>query len=144
MRTSITMSLLLVTGVLGVTGCAATSPRTLVQSALADTHLGWQPAPENQLAFSLATATGIARVELRPLPEKLQVLTLDLPGMEKVEGVQWRNDSGDHALLYSGSQGYDGVTLERRGHGFRLGISGAALERVRGGGTLTVIDYYRS
>ena len=143
MRASITMSWLLAMGVAGLAGCAATAPQTLVQSALADTHLGWQSAPEHQLAFSLATATGIARVELRPLPADLQTLTLDLPGMQKVEGVQWIGENGQSAMLYSGVDGADGVTLQRKGHGYRLQISGAALERLRGGGVLTVIDYYR-
>ncbi|MCW8126302.1 hypothetical protein [Microbulbifer halophilus] len=143
MRTSIILSLLLVSGTLGTAGCVTTSPQTLVQSALADTHLGWQPAPEHQLAFSIATASGIARLELRPLPADLETLTLDLPGMEKVEGVQWRSGDGEHAMLYSGAAGMEGVELQRQGHGFRLEISGAALDRVRGGGVLTVIDFYR-
>lgn len=141
MRVLITMSLLLAAG---LTGCAVTAPRhSLVQSALADTHLGWQPAPENQLAFSLATTTGIARVELRPLPENLHTLTLDLPGMRRVEGVQWRGSSGDGAMLYDGVGGPEGVSLKPRGHGFRLRISGEALDLVRGGGVMTVIDVYR-
>jgi len=137
------MSWLLAAGVMALVGCTATAPQNLVQSALADTHLGWQPAPEHQLAFSLATATGIARVTLRPLPQDLQTLTLDLPGMQKVEGVQWVGENGKSAMLYSGVDGNDGVRLERQHHGFRLEISGAALDRVRGGGVLTVIDYYR-
>ncbi|WP_323843824.1 hypothetical protein [Microbulbifer magnicolonia] len=143
MHTSIMMSLLFVLGIAGLAGCATTAPQTLVQSALADTHLGWQPAPENQLAFSVATATGIARVELRPLPRELHTLTLELPGMRKVEGVQWRGDDGGHSMLFDGSGGPDGVSLQSRGHGFRLQIKGAALDLVRGGGMLTVIDYYR-
>jgi len=143
MRASIIRSLLLAAGIAVLAGCVTSSPRTLVQSALADTHLGWQPAPENQLAFSLATASGIARVELRPLPQDLDTLTLELPGMRKVEGVQWRGGDGQQAMLYDGVGGPDGVSLERRGHGFRLQISGPALDLVRGGGVLTVIDYYR-
>ncbi|WP_346839564.1 hypothetical protein [Microbulbifer sp. SAOS-129_SWC] len=143
MRASITMSLLLIVGLTCLAGCGTTAPRTLVQSALADTHLGWQPAPEHQLAFSLATATGIARVTLQPLPQDLKTLTLDLPGMQKVEGVQWVGENGHSAMLYSGADRTDGVVLQRQHHGFRLQISGAALERVRGGGVLTVIDYYR-
>ncbi|MFI2810404.1 MULTISPECIES: hypothetical protein [unclassified Microbulbifer] len=139
MRAVITISLLV--GVLA--GCVATSPRNLVQSGLADTHLGWQPAPENQLAFSLATASGIARIELRPLPGELEVLTLDMPGMEKVEGVQWLGSDGGHAMLFSGVPEATGVTLERKPRGFRLVIAGEALELIRGGGVLTVIDYYR-
>ncbi|WP_237060565.1 hypothetical protein [Microbulbifer sediminum] len=139
MRVVIMVSLLV--GVLA--GCVSTSPRHLVQSGLADTHLGWQPAPENQLAFSLATASGIARIEFRPLPEELEVLSLDMPGMEKVEGVQWLGSDGDHAVLFSGIPGAAGVTLERKARGFRLVIAGEALDLVRGGGVLTVIDYYR-
>lgn len=130
-------------GLTVLAGCTTTPPQTLVQSALADTHLGWQPAPENQLAFALATASGIGRVELRPLPEHLDTLTLDLPGMRKVEGVQWRGDDGENAMLYSGAGGREGVSLQSRGHGYRLQISGPALDLVRGGGVLTVIDYYR-
>ncbi|SDK30236.1 hypothetical protein [Microbulbifer yueqingensis] len=124
-------------------GCMSSQPHTLVQSAFADTHLGWQPAPENQLAFSVATASGIARVELLQLPLDLEVLTLDMPGMEQVEGVQWAGTDGNHALLYSGVPEAAGVTLERRSHGFRLRIAGEALDIVRAGGMLTVIDYYR-
>ncbi|MFC6635252.1 hypothetical protein [Microbulbifer taiwanensis] len=135
--------LLLAMGFSVLAGCTATAPQTLVQSALADTHLGWQPSPSNQLAFSLATASGIARVELQPLPEHLDTLTLELPGMRKVEGVQWRGEDGGHAMLFDGAGGPEGVSLQSRGHGFRLEISGAALDLVRGGGVLTVIDYYR-
>ncbi|WP_308367936.1 MULTISPECIES: hypothetical protein [unclassified Microbulbifer] len=141
MRAPITLFLLFT---LGLAGCATTTPRhSLVQSALADTHLGWQPAPKNQLAFSVATASGIARVELRPLPADLHVLTLHLPGMRRVEGVQWQADDGDNTQLYDGVDGSEGVSLQPWGHGFRLQISGEALELVRGGGVLTVIDVYR-
>ncbi|MBB3060862.1 hypothetical protein [Microbulbifer rhizosphaerae] len=141
MRAPITLSLLLA---VGLAGCATTAPRhSLVQSALADTHLGWQPAPKNQLSFSVATASGIARVELRPLPADLQVLTLHLPGMRRVEGVQWLGGDGDNKQLYDGANGPEGVSLQPQGHGFRLQISGEALELVRGGGVLTVIDVYR-
>ncbi len=143
MRASIMRSLLLAAGFSALVGCATTSPQTLVQSALADTHLGWQPAPENQLAFALATASGIGRVELRPLPQHLDTLTLDLPGMRGVEGVQWRGDDGKRAMLYDGAGGSEGVSLQSRGHGCRLQISGPALDLVRGGGVLTVIDDYR-
>ena len=139
MRALITTCLLSVL----IAGCVTPAPRTLVQSALADTHLGWQPAPKNQLAFSIATATGIARVELRALPRNLELLTLELPGMQKVEGVQWHGEDGNHGMLFSGNAGEEGILLERRGHGFRLQISGPALDRVRAGGELTVVDFYR-
>lgn len=143
MRTSIMLSVLLALGLGSLAGCSTAPPRTLVQSALADTHLGWQPAPANQLAYSVATASGIARVELQPLPEKLHTLTLDLPGMRRVEGVQWRGENGQHSMLFDGAGGPDGISLQSRGHGFRLEIKGAALDHVRGGGVLTVIDHYR-
>lgn len=142
MNTSIMKSLLM-TVVVGFAGCTSPSPQTFVQSALADTHLGWQPAPEHQLSYELATTSGIARVELRPLPQELQRLTLDLPGMQQVEGVQWRGENGENAMLYDGAGGPEGISLKRRGHGFRLQIEGPALDLVRDGGELTVIDYYR-
>ncbi|MEX2962004.1 hypothetical protein [Microbulbifer sp. TYP-18] len=135
----------MVLGLVGLsTGCSSPSPQTLVQSALAGTHLGWQQAPENQLSFSLATATGIARVALRPLPPNLEVLTLSLPGMDAVEGVQWRGEDGNEAMLLNNGRGEDGVLLQQLRRGFRLQISGGALELVRGGGQLTVIDRYRN
>lgn len=140
MRTSIILLWVLL---LGLTGCAASKPYSPVQSAFADTHIGWQPAPENQLAYSLTTATGIARVELRQLPEDLDRLTLELPGMRNVEGVQWQGEDGTHDQLYDGGGVQDGVTLEKLRHGFRLQIFGGALDRVRGGGVLTVVDFYR-
>lgn len=140
MRASIMMSLLLV---IGLAGCVATEPQALVQSALADTHLGWQAAPENQLAFSIATASGVARLKLRPLPDDLQTLTLDLPGMRRVGGVQWRGDGGDQRTLFDDTGGSEGVLLEEYGHGFRLQISGAALNLLRDGGILTVVDFDR-
>jgi hypothetical protein len=138
------MSLLLAAVMEGLAGCATTTiSQSLVQSALADTHLGWRSAPKNQLAYSLATASGIARVELRQLPDDLHKLTLDLPGMRRVEGVQWRGEEGGSELLYDGDRGWEGVILEEQRHGFRLQISGRALDLVRGGGVLTVIDFYR-
>ncbi|MCX2779675.1 hypothetical protein [Microbulbifer thermotolerans] len=139
MRASVILVLVMM-GV-GVAGCSATSPHTLVQSALADTHLGWHPAPENQLAFALATASGIGRVTLRPLPDHLDTLTLELPGMRKVKEVQWVGDEGEQMRLYDGVNGFDGVSLESRGHGYRLRIVGQALDLIRDGGLLTVVDH---
>ncbi|KUJ79168.1 hypothetical protein AWR36_015480 [Microbulbifer flavimaris] len=129
--------------VVGLAGCATGTPQNLLQSDRADTHLGWQPAPENQLAYSVATASGIARLALDPLPENLDRVTLDLPGMQRVEGVQWRGDDGKSAMLYSGGAGEQGVTLEQRRRGFRLRIDGPALDLIRVGGLLTVVDFYR-
>ncbi|WOX06110.1 hypothetical protein [Microbulbifer pacificus] len=131
-----------------VAGCATNSgnslnPRNLAQSAVADTHLGWKPAPEHQLNYSLATSSGIARMEMRELPADLLAVTIELPGMRNVEGVQWRAASGQHAMLFDGAEGADGVTLERQQRGYRLQLQGAALESMRSGGFLTVIDYYR-
>ncbi|WP_231756977.1 hypothetical protein [Microbulbifer elongatus] len=134
---------------LGLAGCASQTPepinpRHLAQSAVADTHLGWKPAPAHQLNYSLATSSGIARMEMRELPSDLQALTIELPGMRNVEGIQWRASNGDHAMLFDGDRGADGVTLERRQRGYRLQVRGPALETVRPGGFLTVIDYYRN
>ncbi|MFV8783194.1 hypothetical protein ACNKU7_12300 [Microbulbifer sp. SA54] len=135
----------------GVTlaGCTTTAPdpvnpRALAQSALADTHLGWKPAPANQLNYSLATSSGIARMEMRELPEDLQAVTIELPGMRNIEGVQWQAVSGDHALLFDGGEGADGVTVKRQHRGYTLQVQGAALDTIRRGGFLTVIDYYRN
>ena len=147
MRATITASLLLV---FGLTGCSTVSqnpslnPRFLAQSAVPDTHLGWQPAPENELNYSLATSSGIARMEMRPLPADLQAVTIELPGMRNIEGVQWRAENGSHAMLFDGAEELDGVTVERRDRGYRLQVEGPALDTMRGGGLLTVIDYYRN
>ncbi|MCK7597248.1 hypothetical protein M0G74_08190 [Microbulbifer sp. CAU 1566] len=136
--------------VLGMlSGCStqapsAVNPRNLAQSAVADTHLGWKPAPANQLNYSLATSTGIARMEVRELPLDLEAVTIELPGMRNVEGVQWRAASGEHAMLFDGAEGMDGVTVERQQRGYRLQVQGPALESMRSGGLLTVIDYYRN
>ena len=134
----------------GVTGCASTpapdriNPQQLAQSAQADTHLGWKPAPANQLNYSLATSTGIARMEVRELPAALSAVTIELPGMRNIEGVQWRALGGDHELLFDGGEGVDGVTVERRNRGYCLQVRGPALDHMRNGGFLTVIDYYRN
>ncbi|WP_299591585.1 hypothetical protein [uncultured Microbulbifer sp.] len=120
------------------------NPRNLAQSAVADTHLGWKPAPANQLSYSLATSTGIARMEMRELPVDLQAVTIELPGMRNIEGIQWRGASGDHAMLFDGAEGMDGVTVERQHRGYLLQVRGTALESIRSGGHLTVIDYYRN
>ena len=125
-------------------GPSAINPRNLAQSAVADTHLGWKPAPAHQLNYSLATSSGIARMEVRELPADLQTVTIELPGMRNVEGVQWRGASGEHAMLFDGAEGADGVTLERQQRGYRLQLQGTALESIRSGGFLTVIDYYRN
>ncbi|WP_237068408.1 hypothetical protein [Microbulbifer guangxiensis] len=135
-----TMSWLLV---FGLAGCATGTPQNLLQPDRADTHLGWQPAPENQLAYSVATASGIARLVLDRLPDNLNRVSLELPGMQRVEGVQWRGDDGDKAMLFSGGSGEPGVRLEERRRGFILHIEGAALDRIRVGGLLTVVDFYR-
>lgn len=134
---------------IGLVGCSTNgnstvNPRNLAQSAVADTHLGWKPAPANQLNYSLATSSGIARMEMRELPADLQAVTIELPGMRNVEGVQWRAASGEHSMLFDGTQGVDGVTLERQQRGYRLQLQGAALEAMRHGGFLTVIDFYRN
>ena len=141
----VSRTILFLAGVIhGLAGCApAPALQTLVQSAFADTHLSWRSAPENQLAYSVATASGIARVELRALPGELDTLTLDLPGMRRVEEVQWQGEDGGYSMLYDGAGGPQGVSLESRGHGFRLSISGEALDLMRGGGVLTVVDFYR-
>ncbi|GAA5525969.1 hypothetical protein Maes01_02548 [Microbulbifer aestuariivivens] len=130
--------------VIGLAGCATGTPHNLLQSDRADTHLGWKQAPENQLAYSVATTSGIARLVLDKLPQNLNRVTLYLPAMQRVEGVQWLGDDGDKAMLYSGGVGEPGVTLEQRRRGFALLIEGPALERVRVGGQLTVVDFYRS
>ncbi|WP_158681707.1 hypothetical protein [Microbulbifer pacificus] len=127
-----------------ISGSSPINPRHLAQSAVADTHLGWKPAPAHQLNYSLATSSGIARMEMRELPADLQAVTIELPGMRNVEGVQWRGASGEHAMLFDGAEGADGVTLERQQRGYRLQLQGAALESIRSGGFLTVIDYYRN
>ncbi|WP_156035137.1 hypothetical protein [Microbulbifer sp. HZ11] len=148
--TSKTVSCTCVTALLiGLAGCVSSAPepinpRSLAQSAVADTHLGWKPAPAHQLNYSLATSSGIARMEMRELPGDLQAVTIELPGMRNVEGVQWRAANGDHAMLFDGGRGADGVTLERRQRGYRLQVRGPALEMLRPGGLLTVIDYYRN
>nr|WP_010132731.1 hypothetical protein [Microbulbifer agarilyticus] len=134
---------------LSLAGCVSNqpepiNPRSLAQSAVADTHLGWKPAPAHQLNYSLATSSGIARMEMRELPVDLQALTIELPGMRNVEGVQWRAANGQQAMLFDGDQGMDGVTLERQRRGYRLQMRGPALESMRSGGFLTVIDYYRN
>ncbi|WP_295802323.1 hypothetical protein [uncultured Microbulbifer sp.] len=133
----------------GLSGCATVkpdsiNPQQLAQSARADTHLGWKPAPANQLNYSLATSSGIARMEMRELPIALHAVTIELPGMRNIEGVQWRALDGEHELLFDGGEGVDGVTVERRNRGYRLQVRGAALDSIRSGGFLTVIDYYRN
>ena len=133
----------------GLTGCASTqpnpiNPQQLAQSAQPDTHLGWKPAPANQLNYSLATSTGIARVEMRELPPALHAVTIELPGMRNIEGVQWSALNGANAMLFDGGEGVDGVTVERRNRGYCLQVRGAALDTMRSGGFLTVIDYYRN
>ena len=133
----------------GLTGCASAkpnpiNPQQLAQSAQADTHLGWKPAPANQLNYSLATSTGIARMEMRELPAALRAMTIELPGMRNIEGVQWSALDGAHAMLFDGGEGVDGVTVERRNRGYCLQVRGPALDAMRGGGFLTVIDYYRN
>lgn len=120
------------------------NPRNLAQSAVADTHLGWKPAPANQLNYSLATSSGIARMEMRELPVDLQAVTIELPGMRNIEGIQWRGTGGDNAMLFDGVEGMDGVTVERQHRGYLLQVRGRALESIRSGGFLTVIDYYRN
>lgn len=140
----------LLSGVLlSLAGCVSQTPdpinpRNLAQSAVADTHLGWKPAPANQLSYSLATSTGIARMEMRELPGDLQAVTIELPGMRNIEGIQWSGVRGDHAMLFDGVEGMDGVTVERQHRGYRLHVRGRALESIRSGGFLTVIDYYRN
>lgn len=136
-------------GIAATAGCSTATPspvnpQALAQSALADTHLGWKPAPANQLSYSLATSSGIARMEMRELPHDLQAVTIELPGMRNIEGVQWQAASGDHALLFDGGEGADGVTVRRRQRGYTLEVQGAALDTIRRGGFLTVIDYYRN
>ncbi|WP_444944629.1 hypothetical protein ACJJIK_07460 [Microbulbifer sp. ZKSA006] len=138
MRTLILSTVLSLTVPAGLLGCTATPPHKLVQSVVADTHLGWQTAPENQLAFSLATASGVAQVELQPLPEALTVVTLELPGMREVEYVQWENEHGESTILYDGEAGLEGVSLQSRGHGYRLQLQLSAMEYIRDGGVLTV------
>ncbi|WGL17480.1 hypothetical protein PVT68_04105 [Microbulbifer bruguierae] len=129
-------------------GCTTQSsvlnPRNLAQSAVADTHLGWKPAPAHELNYSLATSSGIARMEVRELPLDLQAVTIELPGMRNIEGVQWRAANGAHALLFDGVDGMEGVTVERQQRGYRLQVNGPALESMRSGGMLTVIDYHRN
>ncbi len=134
---------------LSLAGCISQAPepinpRYLAQSAVADTHLGWKPAPANQLNYSLATSSGIARMEMRALPIDLQAVTIELPGMRNIEGIQWRGVGGDHAMLFDGAEEMDGVTVERRHRGYLLQVRGPALESIRTGGYLTVIDYYRN
>ncbi|MFD1218077.1 MULTISPECIES: hypothetical protein [Microbulbifer] len=147
MRAMTTASFMLI---IGLTGCSTASqdqtlnPRYLAQSAVADTHLGWQPAPENQLKYSVATSTGIARMEMRELPRHLQAVTIELPGMRNIEGVQWRASNGGDEMLFDGAKGADGVTLEPQDRGYRLQVKGSALDTIRSGGLLTVIDYYRN
>ena len=137
------------TALFSLAGCTShapepINPRNLAQSAVADTHLGWKPAPANQLNYSLATSTGIARMEMRELPLDLQAVTIELPGMRNIEGIQWRGAGGEHAMLFDGAEGMDGVTVERQHRGYRLQVRGPALESMRSGGYLTVIDYYRN
>ncbi|WP_157953964.1 hypothetical protein ACJJI5_08415 [Microbulbifer sp. EKSA008] len=140
MRTLILSTVLSLTVPAGLLGCASTSPHNLVQSVVADTHLGWQTAPENQLAFSLATASGVAQVELQPLPEEFTVVTLELPGMQKVENIQWENEEGKFTTLYDGEASLEGVSLQSRGHGYRLQLQLSAMDYLRDGGVLTVTD----
>ena len=141
--------LLAVVFLFSVSGCVSQAPepinpRNLAQSAVADTHLGWKPAPAHQLNYSLATSTGIARMEMRELPTDLQAVTIDMPGMRNIEGIQWHAANGEHAMLFDGHSGMEGVTVERQHRGYRLQMRGAALESIRPGGFLTVIDYYRN
>jgi len=143
MRTLILYFMLWLTALVGPLGCSSSAPRNLAQSVVADTHLGWPSAPENQLVLSLATASGIAQVELQPLPEHFTLVTLELPGMRKVEGVQWRDGNGRSTMLYDGENGLDGVSLQSRGHGFRLQLQLSSMDYIRTGGVLTVIDYWR-
>ncbi|MCO1335245.1 hypothetical protein MO867_12970 [Microbulbifer sp. OS29] len=142
MRTLILSTVLSFTVPVGLLGCTSNFPRNLVQSVVADTHLGWKTAPENQLAFSVATASGVAQVELQPLPEEFTIVTLELPGMQKVERVQWENDVGQFTTLYDGRAGLDGVSLQSRGHGSRLQLQLSAMDYIRDGGVLTVTDQH--
>ncbi|MBN8430916.1 hypothetical protein JF535_08620 [Microbulbifer salipaludis] len=137
------------TAVVFLAGCISQAPepinpRNLAQSAVADTHLGWKPAPANQLNYSMATSSGIASMQLRALPGHLQAVTIELPGMRNIEGIQWRGAEGDNAMLFDGAEGMDGVTVERQYRGYRLSVRGPALESIRSGGYLTVIDYFRN
>ncbi|GAB2882915.1 hypothetical protein ACCI51_17010 [Microbulbifer echini] len=140
MRTLIVFLVLWLAALAGPLGCSSSTPRNFAQSVVADTHLGWRPAPENQLAFSLATASGVARVELQPLPEEFTLVTLELLGMRNVEGIQWQDEKGESTLLYDGKAGLSGVSLQSQGHGFRLQLQLSSMDYLRNGGVLTVID----
>ncbi|QFT55651.1 hypothetical protein [Microbulbifer sp. THAF38] len=142
MRTLIVLFVLWLTVLAGLFGCSSSTstPRTLVQSVVADTHLGWRPAPENQLAFSLATASGVAQIELQPLPDQFTLVTLELLGMRNVEGIQWQDEKGESTMLYDGQAGLDGVSLQSRDHGFHLQLQLSSMDYLRNGGVLTVID----
>ena len=148
--TSLFAKTILATGVsLALSGCVSQAPepinpRNLAQSAVADTHLGWKPSPAHQLTYSLATSSGIARMEMRELPTDLQAVTIELPGMRNIEGIQWRAANGSHAMLFDGDRGMEGVTVERQQRGYRLQVRDPALGSIRPGGLLTVIDYYRN
>ena len=149
LKSVLLLSTLFSSVILALAGCVSQTPEpinpsNLAQSAVKDTHLGWNPAPANQLNYSLATSTGIARMEMRELPGDLQAVTIELPGMRSIEGVQWRGAGGDNAMLFDGVEGVDGVTVERQHRGYRLQVRGRALESIRSGGFLTVIDYYRN
>ncbi|USD22914.1 hypothetical protein [Microbulbifer variabilis] len=143
MRTLIVLFVLWLTVLAGLSGCSSSAPRSFAQSIVADTHLGWRPAPENQLAFSLATVSGVAQVELQPLPEQFTLVTLELPGMRNVEGIQWQGEEGESTMLYDGQAGLDGVSLQSRDHGFRLQLQLSSMDYLRNGGVLTVIDRRR-
>ncbi|GAA5442130.1 hypothetical protein Misp06_00291 [Microbulbifer sp. NBRC 101763] len=143
MRTLILYFVLWFCTLAGPLGCSSIAPRELAQSVVADTHLGWRSAPENQLVFSLATVSGVAQVELQPLPEEFTLVTLELPGMRKVEGIQWQDESGQSTVLYDGEDGLDGVSLQSRGYGFELQLQLSSMDYLRNGGVLTVIDQKR-
>ncbi|WKD50916.1 hypothetical protein [Microbulbifer spongiae] len=143
MRTLLLLLMLWSVVLVGPLGCTSGVPRHFAQSLAADTHLGWRSAPENQLALSLATATGVAQVELHPLPDQFTLVTLELPGMRRVEAVQWQGDSGQSTTLYDGEDGLEGVSLQKRGHGFRLQLQLSAMYYLCDGGVLTVIGQRR-
>lgn len=149
MKSSRTISAVIFSVISSLSGCSSQTPepinpRNLAQPAVADTHVGWKPAPANQLNYSLATSTGIARLEIRELPVDLRAVTIELPGMRDIEGVQWHSADGAQAMLFDGSEEMEGVTVERQQRGYRLLVQGAALDSIRSGGYLTVIDYYRN
>ncbi|WP_299940642.1 hypothetical protein [uncultured Microbulbifer sp.] len=143
MRTLLLVLMLWLAALAGPLGCASGAPRHFAQSLVADTHLGWRTAPENQLALSLVTASGVAQIELQPLPEQFTLVTLELPGMRRVEAVQWQNDLGQSTTLYDGEDGREGVSLQDRGHGFRLQLQLSTMHYLCDGGVLTVIGQRR-